>query len=98
MGTVHLHSSSNGFEVCLAVLGTLAGTIGKQMVRYSKLVKENQKQQEGNCLLVTGSVIQLSAQASVSLNCGYGQFFKDILGTVVALPILTNTLLLAIMS
>ena len=41
-------------KVCLAVLGTLAGTIGKQMVRCSKLAKERRKQKEGNFLLVAG--------------------------------------------
>ena len=42
-------------KVCLAVLGTLAGTIGKQMVRCSKLAKERRKQKEGNFLLIAGS-------------------------------------------
>ena len=44
-------------QVCLAVLGTLAGTIGKQMVRCSKLAKERRKQKEGNFLLIAGSKV-----------------------------------------
>ena len=43
-------------EVCLAVLGTLAGTIGKQMVRCSRLAKERRKQKEGNVLLIAGNL------------------------------------------
>jgi len=78
--------------VCLAVLGTLAGTIGKQMVRCSRLAKERRKQKEGNCLLVAGLALQVALNPACDV-AGYALAPASVIAPVTGMDIVWNTLI-----
>mmetsp|Transcript_22523 Transcript_22523/g.53647 ORF Transcript_22523/g.53647 Transcript_22523/m.53647 type:complete len:343 (-) Transcript_22523:91-1119(-) len=78
--------------VCLAVLGTLAGTIGKQMVRCSKLAKERRKQKEGNFLLIAGLALQVALNPACDV-AGYALAPASVIAPVTGMDIVWNTLI-----
>lgn len=78
--------------VCLAVLGTLAGTIGKQMVRCSRLAKERRKQKEGNVLLIAGLALQIALNPACDI-AGYAMAPASVIAPVTGMDIVWNTLI-----
>eukprot|EP00930_Biecheleria_cincta_P084632 TRINITY_DN74081_c0_g1_i1.p1 TRINITY_DN74081_c0_g1~~TRINITY_DN74081_c0_g1_i1.p1 ORF type:complete len:329 (+),score=42.19 TRINITY_DN74081_c0_g1_i1:135-1121(+) len=78
--------------VGLAVCGTLVGTVGKQLVRYSALCQQDGREQKGAILLVLGLVMQVVLNPAFDL-AGYALAPASVIAPVLGMEVVWNTAL-----
>lgn len=78
--------------VGLAVCGTLVGTIGKQLVRYSALCQKDGQEQKGTILLLLGLVMQVVLNPALDL-AGYALAPASVIAPVLGTEVVWNTVL-----
>lgn len=76
--------------VGLAVVGTLIGTVGKQLVRYSALCQEDGQEQKGKVLLLLGLVLQVVLNPACDL-AGYALAPASVIAPVLGMEVVWNT-------
>ncbi|CAE7242050.1 Mtpn [Symbiodinium natans] len=78
--------------VCLAVAGTLVGTIGKQMIRRAEMYKQDKQDRESAILFYVGLMLQVALNPLCDM-AGYALAPATVIAPVTGMDIVWNTVI-----
>ncbi|CAE7396564.1 Mtpn [Symbiodinium pilosum] len=78
--------------VCLAVAGTLVGTIGKQMIRRAEMYKQDKQDRESTILFYVGLMLQVALNPLCDM-AGYALAPATVIAPVTGMDIVWNTVI-----
>lgn len=78
--------------VLLAVFGTLVGTIGKQMIRRSEMLKQERKERESTIIFRVGLALQVALNPLCDI-AGYALAPASVIAPVTGMDIVWNTVI-----